>query len=173
MERRAGGVERGNCCRGLRHRCCRGLRHRCCGGLRHRCCRGRCCHRKLVIVAGPFFGTDPIHANDQIHSIQKRPADASLVTHDKGFRTAASIPGTSIITARTGVHGGNQHKTRRVTDALTVAVKHHPSLLQRLAQCLQYIASKLRQFIEKQNTAMGEGYLTGHRKGAAAYHGRE
>jgi len=56
---------------------------------------------------------------------------------------------------------------------LTVAVKHHPSLLQRLAQCLQYIASKLRQFIEKQNTAMGEGYLTGHGKGAAAYHGRE
>jgi len=54
-----------------------------------------------------------------------------------------------------------------------MAVKHHPSLLQRLAQCLQYIASKLRQFIEKQNTAMGEGYLTGHGKGAAAYHGRE
>jgi hypothetical protein len=127
----------------------------------------------LVIVAGPFFGTDPIHANDQIHSIQKRPADASLVTNDKGFRTAASIPGTSIITTRTGVHGGNQHKTRRVTDALAMAVEHHTPLLQRLAQCLQYIASKLRQFIEKQNTAMGEGYLTGHRKGAAAYHGRE
>jgi hypothetical protein len=54
-----------------------------------------------------------------------------------------------------------------------MAVEHHTSLLQRLAQCLQYIASKLRQFIEKQNTAMGEGYLTGHRKGAAAYHGRE
>jgi len=127
----------------------------------------------MVIVAGPFFGTDPIHTNDQIHAIQKRPAYASLITHDQGFRTAASIPGTSIITARTGVHGGNQHKTRRVTDALAMAVKHHPALLQRLAQCLQDITAKLRQFIEKQNAAMGEGNLTGHGKGAAAYHGRE
>ena len=54
-----------------------------------------------------------------------------------------------------------------------MAVKHHPALLQRLAQCLQDITAKLRQFIEKQNAAMGEGNLTGHGKGAAAYHGRE
>ena len=56
---------------------------------------------------------------------------------------------------------------------MAMAVKHHPALLQRLAQCLQDITAKLRQFIEKQNAAMGEGNLTGHGKGAAAYHGRE
>ena len=56
---------------------------------------------------------------------------------------------------------------------MAVAVEHHASLLQRLAQCLQDITAKLRQFIEKQNAAMGEGNLTGHGKGAAAYHGRE
>ena len=56
---------------------------------------------------------------------------------------------------------------------MAMAVKHHPALLQRLAQCLQDITAKLRQFIEKQNAAMGEGNLTRHGKGAAAYHGRE
>ena len=56
---------------------------------------------------------------------------------------------------------------------MAVAVEHHASLLQRLAQCLQDITAKLRQFIEKQNAAMGEGNLTGHGKGAAAYHSRE
>jgi hypothetical protein len=64
------------------------------------------------------------------------------------------------VSARAGIHGGDELEVGRQGEAATGAGNMHASLLQRLAESLQRVPPEFRELIEEEHPAVGEGDLT-------------
>jgi len=72
------------------------------------------------------------------------------------------------IAARTRVHSGYEHKSRRVGEGDSSPGYCHLPVFERLTQKIEHVSPKLREFIQKKDPVVGEADLTWLRDVAAA-----
>ena len=65
------------------------------------------------------------------------------------------------MTTAAGVHGRDQLNAGRIADMGIGSGDHHLSGLQRLAQTVEGLNTKFRQFVKEQDAIMGQRHLTG------------
>src|SRR5712692_1679710 len=97
----------------------------------------------------------------------RRSPFGALPLNHRGSAVALAR-GVAEIAAGTRVHGGSQHEAGGKGYGDRSARYRHGTILQRPAHYLQYIALKLRQFIQKEHAVVAERHLAGPRYGAAA-----
>jgi len=76
-----------------------------------------------------------------------------------------------VITTRAGIHGRNHHKARRVLHGIFGAGNCYFSVFQWLTHHFENISIKLRKFIQKQHSVVGQTDFTRLRIGSATDHG--
>ena len=78
-------------------------------------------------------------------------------------RIRAALAGKSRLAgaaAAAGIHGGNQHETRRIGHAVVGAGNRDLANLERLAQRVEHLRLELGQLVEEQHAMMGERHFT-------------
>ena len=94
---------------------------------------------------GGFTG----HGQVQIDAVEQRPGEFVAVALDL-FRGAAATPRRlPQITARAGIHGSDQLKTRRKTHAVTRTGDHYKPRFHGLSEHFVDFTVELGQFIQK------------------------
>ena len=94
----------------------------------------------------------------EIETIEQRPRQARLLLRHAAFigLTPARKAGIARMAATTGVHRRDELETRGIDSPVVGARNTDLAGLQRLAEAVQNLRLKLRQFVEKQNAIMGE-----------------
>ena len=77
----------------------------------------------------------------------------------------------AVITARAGIHGGDEQKTGGKGDRISRATDHRPAFFQRLTQRFERIAAKLAKLVEEEHAVMGQTDFSGSEKGTTAHQG--
>lgn len=97
------------------------------------------------VQRGDFAGDRQV----QVDPIQQGPGEFVAIALD--------LLGRAHITAGAGVHRRHQLEARGEAHSVTGAGNHDVPRLQWLAQDLQHLAIKLREFIQEQHSMMGQG----------------
>ena len=100
---------------------------------------------------GQLLKVQGVHLHEQVDAVQQGAGQAGEVLLHLVFRTAAPAGGVAVPAAFTGVHGAHQHKAAGVGHRAGGPGDLHLSVLQGLAEHLQHILLKLRQFVQKQD----------------------
>src|SRR5829696_4531949 len=108
------------------------------------------------------------HVDEDIHTVEQRSGDASLVAFDLARSAPAGPPLVTSVPAGTGVHGTQQRDPRRVAERRGHARDGHMTIFQGLTQSLQRGPAKLGQLVEKQHPVMRERNLARPRIAAAS-----
>ena len=107
----------------------------------------------------------------QVDAVQQRAGDPPPVLGDGAGGAGAFPGGVPQVAAFAGVHGRYQHEFAGVGGCPVYAAHGNGAVLQRLAQHLQRIAGKFRQFIQKQHAVVGKAHLAGAGERTAAHDG--
>src|SRR5687767_4728164 len=102
-----------------------------------------------------------------VDAIGQRSRDAAAVARNALGRAAAAPAAIAAVTARTGVHRGDELEARREKGLARGARDRHASGLERLAQRFEHVAVKLRQLVEKEHPVVRERDLARPRQVAA------
>src|SRR5690348_3634582 len=89
--------------------------------------------------------------NLHVDAVKQWPGYFAAVAGYLVWGTAASTVVVSKVTARAGIHGGNQLKPCREIRLACGPGNSYPPRFQRFAQHLKHFAIELRQFIEEQH----------------------
>lgn len=108
------------------------------------------------------------HLNLHVDPIQQRAGNLVLIAQDTVRRAAALLDRMPEIAARAGIHGGDQLKLRGEVGLAGGPRNRDAAALQRFPQYFQHAAVELRQFVEEQDTAMGQRNFSGTGRAAAA-----
>ena len=109
------------------------------------------------------------HFNMQINAIQQRATHLAQITLHHTRSTCAFLFRMIKIAARTGVHGGHQHKARWILNTEFTARNSYVAIFQRLTHNFQHRALEFRQFIQKQNTVVRQRNFTRLRVRSSAH----
>lgn len=74
--------------------------------------------------------------------------------------TDAGFLRISHITTRTGVHSTHQRESTRITTTHIHTVDRDLAVFERLTKGLENMFVELEELVEKENSLMGEGYLS-------------
>src|SRR4030095_2315070 len=94
------------------------------------------------------------HRDDQIDAIAQRPGKASAVLGDLSRRAAARATVVAEETARTRIHGADQHESRWKQGGSRRPRDRDASFLEWLTEHLQYAAIEFRQLVEEQHAVV-------------------
>jgi len=111
-----------------------------------------------------FFKWYRNNFNLYIDPVKQRPGDFAEIFLYNALPTGAGGLRVVVIAAGTGIHGCNEHKTRRVIYSEFCPGDGDVAILQGLPQDLQHRPLKFRQLIEKENAIMSQGNFTWLRK---------
>ena len=103
----------------------------------------------------------------EVNPIQDGAGDAFAVAFDFAGKTVAGFDLGAVITAGTGIGGGDQEKICRVGPGSHGAADGDDAVFQGLSDGFQNVTGKFREFVQKKNAAMGQGNFAGARFGAA------
>jgi len=90
-----------------------------------------------------------LHGHVYINAVDQRAADAIEVALDLRLAAFAGRARVGEVTAGAGVHGGDEHELGGEAYAAVAAGDGDATIFERLAQCFENSAGKLREFIEK------------------------
>ncbi len=118
--------------------------------------------RQLVVV-------DPRHLHVDVDPVQKRPADALLVSGHLGRGARTFSDGIAIEAAGAGVHGPHQREVGREGERPRRPGDHHLVILHRLAEHFERAPVELGQLVQEQDPAMGQTDLPRLRPASPAH----
>ncbi len=104
---------------------------------------------------------DGIHLYAQVDTVQQRTGNPAAVLPHGAGRAGAGMGRVAVIAALAGVHGRDQLEATGVSGASRRAADGDLAVLQRLPQNFETFAGKFRQFVQKQNAAVGKAALAG------------
>ena len=118
---------------------------------------------------GQPVGGNGLHLDVHVDAIQQGAGDAVQIAPNLRGRAAALLRPAAQMAAGTGIHGADQHETRRIGGLGVDAGDGHEAVLQRLAQRLQHVPAILRQLVQKQHAVVRLADLAGQGVVAAAH----
>lgn len=107
--------------------------------------------------ASENFRGNGVHAHKQIEAIAERAGKPGSIGAEFGFRAGARPMWMPQVTTRAWIAGGDQQNICGEASPFLRALQTNFSFFKRLAQAFQGRPRKLRDFIEKQDAAMGSG----------------
>src|SRR5215211_1690839 len=99
------------------------------------------------------------HVDEEVHPVEQRARDASLVAFDLARRAPANPPSVPRITAGAGVHGAKQRHPRGIGERRGHPRDRHLPILQRLAQGLERRPTELGQLVEEKHAVVCQRHL--------------
>ena len=106
-----------------------------------------------------------------VDAVNERARDSAAIFLDLQRRAFAGSLGVAQVSARTGIHGGDEHDLGRKGDDRMDSADGDVAVLQRLTDGLEDVAGELGEFVKKQDAVMGEAELAGRGDGASANEG--
>ena len=103
-----------------------------------------------------------------IDAVEHRTGNPADIGVHLRLRTAAAAGWMTVPAAAARIHCSNQHEAARECDCAACTRNRHKSVFQRLAQDVNGVARKLREFIQKQNAVMRKGDFARMRHSSAA-----
>ena len=119
-----------------------------------------------VLISLGGFGFNSLIMYGFFSNVSFSYAEAVFV--DGGGGAGAHLVGTAVVAAGAGIHAGEQHEVGGEGDGTAAARDGDAAVFQGLAQRLERICIKLRQFVQKQHPAMRQGNLARARPRTAA-----
>src|SRR5690349_16003185 len=103
-----------------------------------------------------------------VDTVLERARQSRTIFSDLMRRAGAFPRAVSVIPARTGVHCGDQHEARGVSEGSTDPGEGHRAVFERLPKAVQDGATKFWRLIEEQHAVVGQRNLAGTRDGASS-----
>ena len=106
-----------------------------------------------------------------VNAIEQRAGNAVQVLLYLSGVTDARFRGVVIVTARAGIHRGNQHETCRIFYTPFDARDADLPVLQRLSEYLKRVPAEFGQLVEEQNSVVRQADFSRLWGASAAYEG--
>lgn len=102
-------------------------------------------------VAMEFSDRDRRHLNVNVQTVLERTREFRSISTDLGRRADAVACRIAIVSARTGIHGRNQHEARWVAERAARSGQDDVPVFERLAKAIQDRTPKLGRLIQEQD----------------------
>ena len=138
---------------------------------------GRLCYfifYNIMFVGGRVGGAEEIaivHLLDEdihVDAVEEGTGELFLVVLDLGHGTGAFVGGVASVATGAGVHGGDEHKIGWIGGLLAGATDGNPLIFERLAECFENRTGELGDFVEEEDSMVGERNLAWGDASAAA-----
>ncbi len=112
-------------------------------------------------LAQKFVTGDGRHLDVQIDPVEEGPGKAASISFGHLCGTATGLDGVARVTARTGIHSGDQYQIGGKLQTLSDPGDENAPLFEGLPKRLQMATGELGQFVEEENAPMRESDLPG------------
>ena len=120
-------------------------------------------------MGGGQFGDGHFWDSDvQVNAIKNGATDFFLIAVDGAGQTLANPLLAAVVAAGAGVGGGNENKLGGVAHGACCPTNLDDAVFHGLPDGFEDVAGKLGEFVQKENTAVGQRNLAGHGFAAAA-----
>ena len=113
------------------------------------------------VLAGELLVAQRRHLDLDVDTVEQGARDLGAVALDLQRRADAFLLGIGKEATGAGIHGGDEHETRRVVDRPHGARHGDVAVFQRLAHDFENIAPELRQLVEKEHPVVRQGNFAG------------
>ena len=120
--------------------------------------------RRAMILAAQFLVCHCWNFYVKIDAVEQRSAHFAQVALNDRASAAAFARRIREIAARARIHGGDQNEVGRERKRHVGAGEGDRRFFERLAQHLENVARKFRQFIQKQHAVVRQAYFAGTRR---------
>ena len=123
------------------------------------------------LPAGDFVQFHGHHFEVDVDAVEEGTGNFRHVAVNRRSCAAAFLRGMIVVTAGTGVHGGDQHKIRGIIHGVSRPADGDFAVFQRLAHHFEHRPLVFGQFVQEQDAVRGKGNLAGAGEDAAADEG--